>query len=308
MKDTLAIRDSRVSPTVHDRVCVRIADITYGIVSVDPGLNLCVTQQHEEFRVEESSPDVLLETRWDDLSDRDLKGAAVFQSGSVWNLYRDGDDFVFTLSAPSLGPAPYKVARIQKDFRSGEVRLHRPYYNTDEPVYPLEYPLDELLVIHYLGLGNGVELHATGIADASNRGHLFVGQSGAGKTTMARLWENRPGATVLSDDRMVVRTLDGRIWMYGTPWHGEARLSSPARVPLYAVYLLRHEETNIRRPLAPAEAAGRLFACCFPPFHDAAALEATLACLDTIVRGVPCHELAFRPDAQVVEFLGAART
>ena len=70
---------------------------------------------------------------------------------------------------------------------------------------PLEYPLDELLLQGLLARGRGAEIHACGIADGSGRGLLFVGQSGAGKTTMARLWEGERGITVLSDDRIILR-------------------------------------------------------------------------------------------------------
>jgi hypothetical protein len=33
---------------------------------------------------------------------------------------------------------------------------------------------------------------------------------------MARLWKDVPGVTVLSDDRIILRKMDGRIWMFGT--------------------------------------------------------------------------------------------
>jgi len=43
----------------------------------------------------------------------------------------------------------------------------------------LEYPLDELLITHYLSLGRGVELHASGMVRSDGESLLFVGHSGA---------------------------------------------------------------------------------------------------------------------------------
>ena len=303
--------------TANDRIYLRIADVTYGMASVDPTMRFQVHEPVSRFQVAESRPDVTIDARWDDLSVGEPKGAEVFHSGSVWRLAKNGGNYIFTLTSPAFGPVPYKVARIKDDFSRGEVRIHRPYCEESEGVYPLEYPLDELLMIHVLSTGKGVEFHATGVADSAGtkgtdgtngnnrRGYLFVGQSGAGKTTMARLWENRPGVTVLSDDRIVVRKIDGRLWMYGTPWHGDAALSSPQRVPLCGVFLLKHGPANALTALKPVEAAGRLFSCGFFPFYDPSALQATLAVLEDLVSTVACRELAFRPDDGVIEFVRA---
>ena len=83
---------------------------------------------------------------------------------------------------------PYKTALFVPDFSRGHVCLHRPFFADAPSVDPLEYPLDELLVISLLGQGRGVEIHGCGVVDGSS-GYLFVGQSGAGKTTIARLWQ-----------------------------------------------------------------------------------------------------------------------
>ena len=95
-------------------------------------------------------------------------------------------------------------------------------------------------MIHRLSRGEGVEVHAVGISDEQGRGHLFLGHSGAGKSTTARLWIDRPGVRILSDDRIILRVREGRIWMYGTPWHGDAGIASPDCAPLDEIYLLEH--------------------------------------------------------------------
>src|SRR5207244_13272703 len=88
--------------------------------------------------------------------------------------------------------------------------------------------------------------------------------------------------------------------MYGTPWHGEAELSSPDRAPLKAIYLLRHGATNSLVTLRPAAAAAKLVACSFPPFHDSRGLDLTISVLDQVVKARPCYELCFTPDERVI--------
>ena len=47
-----------------------------------------------------------------------------------------------------------------------------------------------------------------------------------------------PPAEVLSDDRMIVRPRGGRLWAFGTPWHGSGRFASPRGLHSGGVYFL----------------------------------------------------------------------
>lgn len=225
----------------------------------------------------------------------------LFDSDSVWRLYREGARFRIECTSEAFGDAPYKTAVFDETFTRGTIFIepHVAHLN------PLDYPLDEVLVANLLGRGRGVELHSCGVIDARGRGHLFVGVSGAGKTTTARLWEGAASG-IVSDDRVIVRERDSAMWMFGTPWHGEAELSMPEGVPLAGVYLLVQSEANALRELDPAEAVARLFRCAFPLFYDGEALDFTLAFLARLVASVPVRELQFIRDRSVVDLVLAA--
>jgi len=228
----------------------------------------------------------------------------LFDSGGTWQLHRLDDGVLFTFFSPVFGPLPYKTARV----RGGadvDVRLNRRYFS-GRAVDPLEYPLDELIVITALSGGLGLEIHGCGVLDADGRGYLFAGQSGAGKSTVARLWLEQPGATVLSDDRVIVRPDGAGFRIYGTPWHGEAPLASPAHARLAGVFLLRQDDHHGVRPLPRALAAARLFASSFPLFHDASAIDFSLELLDSLTGAVPCAELGFTPAGSLVDVVRCA--
>ncbi len=194
-----------------------------------------------------------------------------FDSGGVWKLRRSADELVFEFRSPRFGAVPYKIARFRPDFSTGEVVLHRPYFSSASHVYPLEYPLDELIFTNLLARRNGVELHGCGVADG-DEGLLFLGFSGAGKSTLARLWRRQPGATILSDDRIILRPGGGRVLMHGTPWHGDEALVAKGPVPLSRVFVLHQGPECAIRALAGAEAVASMFARCFAPFHCADAI------------------------------------
>ena len=228
---------------MFERSTLRIADITLAITCHDPELRLQLEGAKNKFLIDGVQADVIIRAVWGDLSE-EPHGEKLFDSGSTWQLYDKDGAYLFRFTSLVFGSLPYKIAFFNPEFSSGEVYLHRPFFNKGQSVDPLAYPLDELLTINLLAKGRGTEVHACGIVDSLGRGHLFVGQSGAGKSTMARLWENEPGITVLSDDRIILRKMENTIWMYGTPWHGEAELASPRGAPVTAIYFLQKGQKN----------------------------------------------------------------
>jgi hypothetical protein len=281
---------------------IRIAGITIAVAARDADLVLQVDETTKRFLVAPSKPDAKLTAEWGDPGGAN-RGELGFDSGGVWQLYRDGERHRFVFSSPALGPLPYKDATFEPDFTSGQVLIRHRCFQGAQGLMPLEYPLDELLLQGLLARGRGAEIHACGVADASGRGLLFVGQSGAGKTTMAGLWEGVPGIAVLSDDRIILRRGADGFVMHGTPWHGEAALANPSSAPLAGVFFLEHGKANTLAPVRGAAATTRLFAAGFPPFHDRDGLDFTLAFFARLAAEVPCNELRFTPDRGVVDFV-----
>jgi hypothetical protein len=282
---------------------VRVADLTTRVVSTEPGVALAVSGPGSRFLVPDGPADVDIEvTRVPHLTHPE--GEKLFDSGVVWKLYRDRQGFVFSFTSGLTGPAPYRVAGFDPSFACGQVWLNLACLGNHEVFTPLEYPLDELLMINLLARGRGVEVHGCGVIDRDGAGYLFAGHSGAGKSTTARLWHDRQ-ATILSDDRIILRLRGDEVWMYGTPWHGEEGFASPGSARLARIFFLEHGRDNRASPVCGAGAAARLFARSFPPFHDRAGLDFTMELLDGIVDRVPCCDLAFVPDGRSVSFVRA---
>ncbi len=289
----------------RDEVRIRVAGVTFRVASAGPeGPALSLPPASLKFEVPASGAvDLDLRASWGDLSAAPA-AAPVFDSGGTWRLYRDGPTDVFRFWARQKRAVPYQECRLHEGRSTGDLVLHRDHFDAGEAV-ALQYPLDEVLMIHLLAGGRGVELHACGVVTPEGRGLLFAGQSGDGKTTTARLWEELPGTVILSDDRIVVREEGGRFVMHGTPWHGEAELSASRSVAVEAVFLLEHGAANRLLPLSVPEAAARLAARSFVPFHDVDALQWSLGFLGRLAASVPCHRLAFVPDPSAREFVRA---
>src|SRR4030043_2173844 len=153
-----------------NRLLIQIADVVYAVTSADPALKFKAEGAAHDFVIRRSKPDITIEARLEDLSNLSPLGKMVFDSGALWQLYQDNGTYTFSFKTDALGPVPYRAARIDEDFKSGEILFHRPYFKGKQYIHPLEYPLDELLFINHLGLKKGVELHACGIVDSHGKG------------------------------------------------------------------------------------------------------------------------------------------
>jgi hypothetical protein len=245
------------------------------------------------------------------------KEKQLFDSGTTWRCYQDDGGLRFDFSSPAFGGRPYKRLHVDRRFERATLRMNRAVFaDFAVEAEPLEYPLDELLIMHRLTQENAIELHGCGIVRSDGAGRLFVGHSGGGKSTTARLWTERESVEVLSDDRIILRpeenglgsspkSIDAagerRIRMYGTPWHGEAMYASPSSGPLQAIFILEHGNGNRLTELAPGEAVAELFARSFVPFHRHEYVDVALQFLQELVAAVPCYRYAFEPDQSAVD-------
>jgi hypothetical protein len=160
----------------------------------------------------------------------------------------------------------------------------------------------ELLMVNYLAQGRGVIIHGCAIA-RQKRGMLFVGESGAGKSTLATMWDKEEGVEVLSDDRTVVRKQGDEYWMYGTPWHGEAKYGSPRAVRLERIFFLRHGASHSSKQASGIEAVSKFLTCSFPPYWDPRGMEFSMELFSDVAAQIPCEELTFKPEKSVIDFI-----
>jgi hypothetical protein len=281
-----------------------IADICVSVCSRDAKLIDGTIYARQDFTVHHGRTDSTVFAEWSD-SLKEISGQPIFDSGALWKLYFHDEQYHFSFNSPAMGFEPYKVASFNKDFTTGNVLLNRKFHNSHQNVDPLEYPLDELLILHLLSQGLGVEVHSCGLIDSSSNGFLFAGQSGAGKTTIAELLQ-KADLKILSDDRIVLRSENGKIWMHGTPWHGESKFAIPEKAELKQIFFLKQNYRNEIVSVKESDAVARLFACSFPIFYNSSAVDFMLSFFEDTVRDVQSSELRFVNDEEIINFLGLA--
>lgn len=132
---------------------------------------------------------------------------------------------------------------------------------------------------------------------------LFLGESGTGKSTHTRLWrEHIEGAYLLNDDSPIIREIDGRIWVYGSPWSGKTACYINERHPLKGCIRLSQGPENKIFSLKVLQAYAALHPSCPPTFaYDPRLYDCISELISTIISSVPACHLSCRPDKEAAE-------
>ena len=195
---------------------------------------------------------------------------------------------------------PYKIAEADRTFSdiiiySGPIK--------DKLFCPLDYPLDELVLSAHLNINKiGIILHSAGIS-TGGRGFLFSGISGSGKSTISEIWQKDNPVEVLTDERVIIREINGGLWAFGTPWHGTAKIHKNMGTPIEKIFFIKHGNVNRAIPISKTDAASRLMVRCFPAFWNREGMEFALDFCTRVAEEKECYELEFVKDLSVVEYV-----
>jgi hypothetical protein len=278
----------------------KIAGLTFAQISQTDQGNFEFNKNYEHFFTKDEG-EFQYELKYGELPNLE-SWKQVFDSGGTWRLYEKRNHWGIGIYSPVFGPEPYQVGIFEPDFHKGVICLPSSELNKPHTPFPFTYPLSELVMMNVLSQGYGVLLHACAVKDGE-RGIVFAGTSGAGKSTTARMWAKREGVSVLSDDRVILRVQGEQFWIYGTPWHGEARFVSSQSAPLTQIFLIDHADKNQIRSLKPSDAHARLLVRSFPTYWNSSGMDFTLRFLKQVVSEIPCYEYGFVPDESAVEFV-----
>ena len=107
-----------------------------------------------------------------------------------------------------------------------------------------------------------LELHAS-VVVRDERGYLFLGKSGTGKSTHSRMWLGAfDDAWLLNDDNPVVRIEEDGVWVYGSPWSGKTPCYKNARARVGAFVRLYQAPENSITKARPSKAYVEVYGSC----------------------------------------------
>lgn len=219
-----------------------------------------------------------------------------------WELWLDeAGRYVFAARRES----PPRRVVVDAGFTAGEVLGDFSSFD-GEGLYPHQR-LEIRLFANWLANFGDVILHAAGVA-VGGRGYCFAGTGGVGKSTLAAALASDTTITVLGEDQVILRCLEDRFWIYGTPWHENPAMCSPLGVPLEKLFFLERTGEDGMAVCAPVDGVVRLLQTAFIPYYRAEAVSAILDRLALLARSVPFYTLSYRLGADVWGLIREAGT
>jgi hypothetical protein len=212
-----------------------------------------------------------------------------------YSVYRHGEYLKFIIYSQENQKEIQQVAICGVNFKRWEIYCQP---TDDKRVIPLQYPMGPLLMYYLTVNSEAIMIHASGVND-QEKGRIFTGFSGAGKSTISGLWHNA-GSSIINDDRLIIRRQAYGFYIHNTPMYYE---DSPKRVQLHSAYLISHSPSNTINKIDGALAVTRILAHCIQNNYDKKYIANHLNLLTNLCEHIKVYELGFVPDGSVVDFV-----
>lgn len=147
---------------------------------------------------------------------------------------------------------------------------------------------------------DGLPLHAS-LVEKDGFGVIFLGPSGMGKSTQAKLWEQYLGADFLIGDRPGMRKIDGMWYGFGMPWDGKDGIHRQTSAPVRALVWLEQAKENRITPMNPVQAMSVMLKQAMMPVWDDKAMDGAAALMGQLAREMPMFHLRCLPDEAAVK-------
>lgn len=165
-----------------------------------------------------------------------------------------------------------------------------------------------LMVLYALATAaSGTVLFHAAVVSHEGKGYMFLGPSGTGKSTHARLWlKYIDGTALVNDDNPVVRLADdGLPVVYGSPWSGKTPCYRNVSYPLGGIVLLSQAPYNKIHRLGGIHAYASLVASISGKRWDSRVADGLHATENALASTVPVWHLECLPDEEAAKLCHA---
>jgi hypothetical protein len=298
---------------------LRVANLQLCLDAVGTGIGIEVPAAYGKFLSDQAGSGLTLSVREGRMRESEA-WSPLYAPAETWQLWQDERGrYVFV---PGCRDLPVRQITVDAGFELGEViGKFSSQANRGEALYPLQ-GIDAMIYVNWLAEVGDLVLHAAGV-EVGGRGTCFAGHPGAGKSTLAAALMVDPGraaeaattnatngdtgaVVVLGEDNVILRYLEGRFWIFGTPWHLDPDRCDPRGVPLEKLFFLDRMLDPGVAPVGPLEGVARLLQTAFVPYYRPAAVSRILDRLALLSEQVPFYTLSYRLGADVLGLIGEA--
>lgn len=191
------------------------------------------------------------------------------------NVFKEGNQISFKR-------ADYSI-QVDDDYKQATVAVH------DE--LALKHALMNLYSSFIVHHNWGLLFHSSCVIE-EGRAHIFMGHSGAGKSTAAKLSYPRK---LLSDEATILKITEENITVFNSPFRSELQSTDhQENCPLASIQLLEQSRSNNRLKLKKSEALLQITDKVFFWSYRAEEPAKIFRLLKLVVNEIPVYELHFQ--------------
>jgi len=225
-------------------------------------------------------------------------------------VYRAGSDWLFAV-APQKEASVCCRMRATEDFR--QVR-----FSVENGDFRFAVNNAAMLTYAFASAASGtLEMHAA-VVVRNGLGYLFLGKSGTGKSTHARLWQEAfPESWLLNDDNPILRIADEQqadgtsrrvVRVYGSPWSGKTPCYKNQSAPVGGIVKLTQAPRNEARRLRLPEAYAYMLSSASGLKIDPTMMDTLYKTIVEMIETVPLYGLECLPDTDAARVCASAVT
>lgn len=244
----------------------KIVDTNINVVS-----SIELFKEWKSFETEEEKTDIQMDISY---FGQDAYGMEALNMDSMKHCLKNGDSILFA----------------NETWTQGRI------YGKDE--YEISY-LVEMMLYSYLLNKNTLLFHSS-LIDYQGKGILFLGPSGIGKTTQAKLWNQYKGAHILNGDLVFVKKEEDGFYAYGSPWHGSSPYFENTKVKVELLVTLEQGKENKIKQLSGFQVLNEMMQQVFLPIWYQQTMDESLNCLDSLLETIPVYHLKNQAEEEAV--------
>lgn len=268
---------------MKNEVKISIGDIILLIKVNDKTIRNRVKEFFSKFLIsKKKKPDIKIKVNKENFQPSEFKNLKYEYEGMNWKFGKRNKKYYIYF--PSNIKTKNSLAWI--DYNSKSVNL----LTNDHEGQVLLYLLPELLFSWFTVDFQSVLLHASCVV-IRKKPYLFVGKTGSGKSSMVRLYKRNK--IVLNDDKILLKRKKDKLFVYGTPWHGELEEFSSKAFELNKIFFLKKSKTNEIIPFSNRGSLLEIFKNCQYVIWDKKCIKKNLFLCCNIIEKTPCYELDF---------------
>lgn len=240
-----------------------IADLYIRVIFQDTAIdNVNLLPSFEPFRYSGEPKDLFFQLVVNDtlteVPEERRKRIRAFETGNGDTIVDRLDNGGYQYIIKSLNGQICCLLQTDKDFSNCVCRLQGDY---NMRYFGLQ---NALMMIFSFG-GSRYEtllIHAS-LVRQNGYGYAFNAKSGTGKSTHVSLWLRYiPGCDLMNDDNPIIRIINGKPYIYGSPWSGKTPCYRNVKARLGAITRIDRAPANSIDKLSPIEAFTSLLPSC----------------------------------------------